>query len=82
MKVPAAPGVIVLDPDVVRVPDQAPEAVQLSASVEPQIRVVLDPIVMLTGVASRLTVGAGTGVVTTADTVFDTDPPGPVQLRT
>jgi len=74
--------VIVVEPEVVRVPDQAPEAVQLSESVEVQFRVVLEPTVMLTGVASRLTVGAGTGVLTTTDAVLETDPPGPVQLRT
>ena len=58
------------DPDVALVPDQAPEAVQLLALVEDQVRVLDPPLATLAGLAPRVTVGAGVAAVIATVTVF------------
>lgn len=59
-------------------PDQAPEAVQVVALVDVQVRVELAPLAMFAGLALMDTVGAGAETVTVAD--CDADPPVPVQV--
>jgi hypothetical protein len=58
-------------------PLHAPLAVQLVALLLLQLSVLLDPLLMLAGVAVRLTAGGGT-TVTVADWLAL--PPGPVQV--
>ena len=48
-------------PLVARLPDQAPEAVQASASLLDQLSVVADPLATLEDAAERFTVGIGSG---------------------
>jgi hypothetical protein len=66
------------DPLASRVPLQPPEAEQLVAFVEDQLKVELEPVVMLVGFALSETLGGG------ADTETVTDcaalPPAPVQV--
>ena len=66
-------------PLVASLPDQPPEALQLVAFVDDQLRVDDAPLLMLAGVAVRLTVGAAG-----ADTLTVTDcvalPPVPLQV--
>jgi len=59
-------------------PLQPPEAVQLVASVELQVRVEAPHLLMLVGLAVSVTVGAG--AVTATLTVLLAVPPAPVQL--
>ena len=59
-----------------RVPDQAPEAVQLVALVEDQVSDEALPRVIELGFAVKLTVGAGALTETIA--VCEASPPGPV----
>jgi hypothetical protein len=68
------------EPLVARLPDQPPEALQLVALVEDQLRVEVPPLDTLVGLAASVTVGCD-GVAT--DTVVDcaADPPAPVQLK-
>lgn len=70
---------IVCEPLVASVPDQAPDAAQLVAVVDDQVSVELPPLATLLGLALKETVGA----VTVTDTVaeFDAVPPAPVQAR-
>jgi hypothetical protein len=70
------------DPLIALLPDQLPEAVQEVAWVLVQLTVELLPLAIVLGLAARLIVGAGVGVVT--DTVADCValPPAPLQLRT
>lgn len=49
------------EPEVALLPLQAPEALQEVAFVEPQDRVLLEPEVMVVGLADRETVGASGG---------------------
>jgi hypothetical protein len=60
-------------------PDQAPEAVQEVALVADQVRVALLPLVIVPGLALRLTVGAGGVTDTVADCVAL--PPAPEQVN-
>jgi hypothetical protein len=46
-------------------PSHPPEAVQLVASVEVQVRVAVSPLATLVGLAVRVTVGGGTTVTVT-----------------
>ena len=65
-------------PLVALAPVHAPEAVQVAASVDDQVRLALAPLAMLCGLAVIVTVGAGGVTVTVAD--CETLPPPPVQL--
>lgn len=60
-------------------PDHAPEAVQLFASVEDQVSVALWPLVIALGPTLKLTVGAGEVTVTVVDCAAL--PPSPEQVR-
>lgn len=68
------------EPDVDLEPDQDPEALQLVALVDVQLRVDEPPELMLVGLAVRDTV-TGFGVVTFTDTVPVAAPPLPVHVR-
>jgi hypothetical protein len=59
-------------------PIHPPEAVQLVASVEVQVRVEKLPLGMLVGLAVNVTVGAGTTVTVAVCAAL---PPGPVHVR-
>ena len=60
-------------------PDHPPEAVQLVAFVEDQLKVEADPLVTVPGLALRLTVGlTGAETLTVADCAAL--PPGPLQV--
>jgi len=65
-------------PDVAWLPVQLPDAVQLVAFVELQVKVDDPPDAMLTGDADNVTVGIG-AIDTVA--VCDVEPPVPEQLR-
>jgi len=69
----------VCDPDVVREPDHAPEAVQLDAAVVDQVSVELPPLATLLGLALNETVGGVALTVTVAELLAE--PPVPVQAR-
>lgn len=73
---------IAVEPEVPLAPDHAPVAEQLLASELVHDSVVLAPRAIVVGVATMSTVGAGVGVFTMRDAVFETEPPSPVQLRT
>ena len=62
-------------------PDQSPLAVHSDASVEVQLMVVDSPLVMLSGLADRETVGTGAGAETVTLTEPFTEPPAPLQFR-
>ena len=72
---------VLLVPLVATVPLQAPEAVQVVALVDDQVSVELDPLLMLVGLALKLTVGAGVTDAPVTVTVADCSvvPPDPVQ---
>ena len=59
-------------------PDQAPEATHEVALVDDQVRFEALPLVMVLGLALRLTVGAGVVTVTVVDCAAL--PPAPVQV--
>jgi hypothetical protein len=59
-------------------PDQPPEALQVVALVDDQVRVALPPLVMALGPTLKVTVGAGDLMVTVADCTAL--PPGPEQV--
>jgi hypothetical protein len=59
-------------------PDQPPEAVQLVALVDDQVRFDPAPLVMLAGLALREMVGATAETVTVADCAAD--PPAPAHV--
>jgi hypothetical protein len=62
-------------------PDQSPEAVQLVASVELQVRVEEAPLATLVGLAVSVTVGeGGGGAVTVTVAVLLSLPPAPLQV--
>ena len=71
------------EPAVAFDPDQLPDALQLSASVEVQLKVMVLPRDTLDGLAVRVTVGAGLagGTFTVTVTLSLALPPSPVQLR-
>ena len=60
-------------------PDQAPEAVQLVAWAADQVRVALLPLVIVPGLALRLTEGEGEVTETVADCLAL--PPAPEQVN-
>lgn len=62
-----------------RVPDQPPDAVHAVAFVDDQDRVDEAPLVMLAGLALKLTLGGAAVTVTVADCVAE--PPAPVQVN-
>jgi hypothetical protein len=66
-------------PLVALAPDQAPDAVQLSALVADQVSVGLAPLAMVCGLTVMVTVGAGGVTVTVAD--WAALPPLPVQVN-
>lgn len=71
-------------PDVALVPDQAPEALQLVASVADQTRFDAEPLATLVGLALKLRVGRGGGggaCWTVTVTVWVALPPAPVQVK-
>ncbi len=66
------------EPLIPLLPDHAPEAVQAVALVALQVSRELDPLVMLVGLAVKVTAGAG--CVTETVVVWVTLPPGPWQV--
>jgi hypothetical protein len=68
------------EPLVAWFPAQEPAAVQLVAFVADQFKVALLPLMMVLGVAAKLTVG--TGAVTETVAYCDALPPAPVQVNT
>lgn len=70
----------VLEPEVLRLPVQSPDAVQLSTLLVVQSSVVEPSNGTLAGLADRLTIGAE-GALTVTLTVSEPLPPGPVQVR-
>ena len=62
-----------------RLPDQPPEAMQLLALVEDQLSIAAPPLLTVSGLALRLTVGL-TGVETVTVTDWVALPPGPPQV--
>lgn len=68
-----------VEPPVVSLPDQPPEAAQEVALVEDQVKVELLPLATVVGLALRVTVGAGVVTVTIADCAAL--PPAPVQVN-
>jgi len=70
---------VVCWPEIVLLPDHAPEAVHEPASVEDQVRVEEPPLTTEAGFAVSDTVGSGGVTVTPVDALAD--PPGPVQTR-
>jgi hypothetical protein len=70
---------VVCEPLAALVPDQAPLAVQEVALVAAQVRVELEPLATLLGLAVKVTVGAAESTVTVAD--CEALPPVPVQVR-
>jgi hypothetical protein len=67
------------EPLVALVPDQAPDALHEVALVADQVNVELPPLVIVLGLALRLTVGAGAVTETVADCVAL--PPVPLHVR-
>ena len=77
----AAVSVLLLtDPDVVRLPDHAPLAVQLLAFVEDHASAVRLPLATIVGVADSVTDGATGGGATVTVAELLAEPPAPVQL--
>jgi hypothetical protein len=75
-----AVGVSVIVPLVFSLPDQPPEAVQLVALLEDQVRVADEPLVTLVGLALRLTVGLGIVSVTWTVSAAAVVPLAPLQV--
>jgi hypothetical protein len=65
-------------PFVGSLPDQPPEAVQLLALLEDQLRIADPPLLTVVGLALRLTEGAGMETLTVTDWLAL--PPGPLQV--
>ena len=72
---------VVCEPFVALLPDQPPEAEQDVAWVLVQVTVELLPLAIVLGLAVRLIVGAGAGVVTETVAACVALPPAPVQVR-
>jgi hypothetical protein len=66
------------DPLMPTLPDHPPEAVQLDAFVDDQVRVEDPPVLMLAGLALNVTDGGGEDTVTVAD--WAAEPPAPVHV--
>lgn len=60
-------------------PDQAPEALHVVAFVEDQLKVALPPLVIVLGLAVKVTAGSGGVTETVAD--CEALPPVPVQVK-
>lgn len=72
---------MVREPAVLREPLQLPDAVQLLASLEFQLRVVVCPRLILDGDTDTLTIGAGdAGAFTMTVALSLAVPPGPLQV--
>ena len=71
---------VLAEPLVARLPDHAPEAVQLVALVDDHVSELLPPLVTLVGFAVKVTVGAGAELVTVTFTDLLAVPPSPLQL--
>ena len=71
------------DPAVGLVPNQFPDAVQLVASVDDQLKVMVPPRLTLAGLAVSVTIGATAAgaVLTVTVTLSLAVPPSPVQVR-
>jgi hypothetical protein len=69
------------DPELALLPDQSPDAVQLSAPVLLQLKVVEPPLVTVVGLAERETVGCTTGSSTVILTKSIAVPPAPLQVK-
>jgi hypothetical protein len=67
-------------PEVGRLPDQPPDAVQLVALADDQVSVEVPPLPTCVGFAEMLTVGTGGVALTATVAVFPVEPPGPLQL--
>jgi hypothetical protein len=67
-------------PDVGRLPDQPPDAVQLVALVEDQLRVEVPPLATVVGFAVIVTVGTSGVALTATVAVRPVVPPGPLQF--
>lgn len=63
----------------VSLPLQAPEAVQLTAFVEDQVKVLLPPVTIELALAVKVTVGAAAAMVTFTIVDWVAVPPAPVQ---
>ena len=72
---------VVCEPLVALLPDQPPEAEQDVAWVLVQVTVELLPLAIVLGLAARLIVGAGAGVVTETVAACVALPPAPVHVR-
>jgi hypothetical protein len=70
---------VLAEPPVARLPDHAPEAVQLVALVDDHVRVEDSPLATLVGFAVSVKVGAGAVVVTVTERLVV--PPPPVQVN-
>jgi hypothetical protein len=69
---------VAFEPAVPTEPDQPPEALQLVALLEDQLKVELPPLETLVGLALNETLGGLADTVTVAD--CDAEPPAPVQV--
>ena len=67
-------------PDVVLVPDQAPEAAQVVALVDDQVKVEEPPLVIEVGEAIKLAVGVALAVTVTV-ALCVAEPPEPEQVK-
>jgi len=67
------------EPLVAGVPDQPPDAVQVAALVETQVKVDVPPVVTLVGLALNEMLGGGAETDTVTD--CDAEPPAPVQVN-
>lgn len=61
-----------------KLPDQPPDAVHAVAFVDAHVRVDVLPLLMLLGLALKVTLGGAAVTVTVAD--WDAEPPAPVQV--
>lgn len=73
-------GLTLCVPDIILLPDQAPEAVQDEASAAVQLRVLLEPLLIDEGLALRVTVGAGAPINTVTVVEAEVLPPAPLQM--
>jgi hypothetical protein len=77
----AASGDVDWLPSTALAPLQPPEAVQLVAFVELQVKVDAAPLAMMAGLAVSATVGGGGGTPTETVTDWLEEPPAPVQVN-
>jgi hypothetical protein len=79
---PAVSAPLDCEPLRAMLPDQAPDALHAVAWAVDQLSVELPPLATVLGLADRLMVGAGVGVVTATVTDWLALPPAPEQLST